>query len=185
MPTIFVAGSLNIKHLHPLFLERLRNIVDSNMNVVVGDADGADKSIQEFLHDVKADLVTVYCSGSRPRNNVGHWPTNSVSTDAEAGTRAYFTAKDLEMAKVADYGLMIWDGKSTGTLSNAIELLKRAKKCVVFINRDKTFITFSNVSELRRLVGVMSEAARFKAESKIGLSSKIADIAHEQFDLPL
>jgi len=43
------------------------------------------------------------------------------------------------MADVADYGLMIWDAKSTGTLSNVIELLKRKKKAVVFVNKEKTF----------------------------------------------
>lgn len=185
MPTIFAAGSLNIKHLHPLFLERLRNVVASNMEVVVGDADGADKAIQEFLQDVGAASVTVYCSGPQARNNVGGWPVRAVFSEAEPGTRAFFTAKDLEMAKVADYGLMVWDGKSTGTLSNTIELLKRGKKSVVFVNRERMFITVFDVDTLRKLAGLMSEGARNKAESKIGLSSKIADIAHEQFGLPL
>lgn len=185
MPTVFAAGSLNIKHLHPLFLERLRNVVASNMDVVVGDADGADKAIQESLHELGAISVTVYCSGPRPRNNVGGWPIQVVSSEAEPGTRAFFTAKDLEMAKVADYGLMVWDGKSTGTLSNTIELLRRGKKSVVFVNRDRTFITVSDVDALRKLASLMSETARNKAESKIRLSSKIADIAHEQFGLPL
>lgn len=185
MPVIFAAGSINIKHLHPHFLERLRNVVASNMEVVVGDADGADKAIQEFLQEMGAALVTVYCSGLRPRNNVGDWPIRVVSSEAEPGTRAFFTAKDLEMAKVADYGLMVWDGKSTGTLSNTIELLKRGKKSVVFVNRDRTFVTVSDVEALRNLIGLMSDAARNKAESKIGLSAKIADIAHEQFGLPL
>lgn len=185
MPTIFAGGSLNIKHLHPLFLERLRNVISSNMNVVVGDADGADKAIQEFLHEMGAVSVMIYCSGPNPRNNVGDWPTRVVSSEAEPGTRAFFTAKDLEMAKVADYGLMVWDGKSTGTLSNTIELLKRGKKSVVFVNRDRAFVTVSDVAALKGLAGLMSEAARNKAESKIRLSSKIADIAHEQFGLPL
>jgi hypothetical protein len=185
MPKIFAAGSLNIRHLHPLFLERLRNVVASNMEVLIGDADGADKAIQEFLQEMGAALVTVYCSGPQARNNIGGWPIRVVSSEAEPGTRAFFTAKDLEMAKVADYGLMVWDGKSTGTLSNAIELLKRGKKSVVFVNRDRTFVTVSDVDTLRELVGLMSEGARNKAESKIRLSSKIADIAHEQFGLPL
>ncbi|MGZ5441159.1 MAG: hypothetical protein ACXW5U_05340 [Thermoanaerobaculia bacterium] len=28
----------------------------------------------------------------------------------------YFTAKDAAMAEQADYGLMLWDGESVGTL---------------------------------------------------------------------
>jgi hypothetical protein len=183
MPTVFVAGSMNIKHLHPLFVERLSNIVSSKLDVVVGDADGADASIQESLLELDAAVVTVYCSGKQPRNNVGNWPVQCIVPDASPGTRAYFTAKDLEMAKVADYGLMIWDAKSTGTLSNVIELLRRGKKCVVFVNKEKTFFTVADVEVLKNLINVMSEAARTKAENKIGLSLKVNSIAHEQFGL--
>jgi hypothetical protein len=185
MTTVFVAGSINIKRLHPLFIERLSNIASSNMAVVVGDANGADTSIQKSLLAKNASPVTVYCSGLRPRNNVGNWPVQSVFPEEEAGTRAYFTAKDLEMARVADYGLMLWDAKSTGTLSNVIELLKRSKKCVVFVNKEKVFITVSDIDGLKKLVNVMSETARIKAENKIKLSSKISRISSEQLGLPL
>src|SRR5258708_5693423 len=125
MTIVFVAGSMNIKRLHPLFMARLKNILTSNLDVVVGDAEGADTSIQVALFEMNAPSVTVYCSGLKPRNNKGNWPVQTVLSNAEAGTRAYFTAKDQEMAKVADYGLMLWDAKSTGTLTNVIELLKR------------------------------------------------------------
>ena len=185
MTTVFVAGSLNIKRLHPLFTERLSNIVSSDIDVVVGDANGADTSIQKSLLAKHTGNVTVYCSGSRPRNNLGNWPVQNVYPNHDVGTRAYFTAKDLEMARVADYGLMMWDSKSTGTLSNAIELLRRGKKCVVFVNKNKAFITVFDIDGLKRLVSVMSEPARIRAENKIRLSSKIASIASEQFDLPL
>ena len=45
-------------------------IVSSNLDIVVGDADGADVSIQKFLHYHQAEKVTVYCTGDVPRNNV-------------------------------------------------------------------------------------------------------------------
>src|SRR5271154_6727387 len=122
MTTVFVAGSLSIKRLHPLFLERVDTVVTSGFSVVVGDADGADASIQKFLSQNGAQNVTVYCAGDTPRNNIGQWPVEKVSSEAEVGSRAYFSAKDIAMAKVADFGLMIWDAKSTGTLSNVIEL---------------------------------------------------------------
>ena len=80
---------------------------------------------------------------------------------------------------------MLWDAKSTGTLSNVIELSKRGKKCVVFVNKDETFTTVSDIDSLKKLVSAMSEAARTKAEDKIALSSKLDSIAHEQFGLPL
>jgi hypothetical protein len=185
MSTVFIAGSLSIKNLHACFLERLDRIVGVEFDLVVGDADGADASIQQALLDRSAAFVTVYCSGRTPRNNLGNWPVRQVETDAQPGTRAFFTAKDVEMAKVADYGLMMWDAKSTGTLSNVIELLKRGRTSRVFVNKEKQFLTVSDVGTLRSLVGLMSEGAHSKAEQKIGLSRRIDAFEREQFSMPV
>lgn len=185
MTTVFIAGSISISRLHEKVADRINKIVSSDFNVVVGDADGADTSIQECLQRYQARKVTVYCTGDSPRNNVAEWPVHRVVSKAKAGTRAYFTAKDLEMARHSDYGLMVWDCKSTGTLSNVIELLREKKKSVVFVNKNKDFVTVSDKDGLERLVAFMSDHARAKAEEKIGLTAKIANIAHEQFSLDI
>ena len=185
MTTVFIAGSISISRLHEKVADRINKIVSSDFNVVVGDADGADTSIQECLQRYQAGKVTVYCTGDSPRNNVAEWPVHRVVSKAKAGTRAYFTAKDLEMARHSDYGLMVWDCKSTGTLSNVIELLREKKKSVVFVNKNKDFVTVSDKDGLERLVAFMSDHARAKAEEKIGLTAKIANIAHEQFSLDI
>ncbi|GAB1717959.1 MAG: hypothetical protein NTAFB05_30010 [Nitrobacter sp.] len=185
MTTVFIAGSISISRLHEKVADRINKIVSSDFNVVVGDADGADTSIQECLQRYQAGKVTVYCTGDSPRNNVAEWPVHRVVSKAKAGTRAYFTAKDLAMARHSDYGLMVWDCKSTGTLSNVIELLREKKKSVVFVNKNKDFVTVSDKDDLERLVDFMSENARAKAEEKIGLTAKIASVAHEQFSLDI
>lgn len=185
MTTVFIAGSISISRLHEKVLDRINRIVSSDFNVVVGDADGADTSIQECLQRYRAGKVTVYCTGDSPRNNVAEWPVHRVVSKAKAGTRAFFTAKDLEMARDSDYGLMVWDCKSTGTLSNVIELLREKKKSVVFVNKNKDFVTVSDRDGLERLVAFMSDHARAKAEEKIGLAAKIASIAHEQLSLDI
>ena len=185
MTTVFIAGSISISRLHEKVADRISKIVSSDFDVVVGDADGADTSIQECLQRHQAGKVTVYCTGESPRNNVAEWPVRRIVSKAKVGTRAYFTAKDREMALDSDYGLMIWDCKSTGTLSNVIELLRETKKSVVFVNKNKDFVTVSDKGGLERLLGFMSDHARAKAEEKIGLTAKIASIAHEQFSLDI
>lgn len=175
MTTVFIAGSMNIKRLDALVKSRIDNIVASDFKVVIGDADGADSSVQRYLLDLGA-MATVYCSGQCPRNNVGEWPVVEVETQAAVGSRAFFTAKDLAMSKAADFGLMIWDARSTGTLSNVLELLSQRKKSLVFVNKKKEFITVGNAPQLVSLVANMSAAARAKAEAKMGLSKRIADI---------
>lgn len=185
MTTVFIAGSISISRLHAKVQERINKIVSSNFEVVVGDADGADTSIQECLFKYQAQRVTVYCTGDTPRNNVANWPVHKVASKAKAGTRAYFTAKDLEMARRSDYGLMVWDCKSTGTLSNVIELLKEKKKSVVFVNKKTDFVTISDRVGLEHLLALMSDHARIKAEQKIGLSSVVASLSQDQLALAL
>lgn len=173
MTTVFIAGSINIKHLDPLVQTRLMNVIAQDYQVLVGDADGADSAIQRFLHENHASHVTVYCAGDKPRNNLGEWAVNPVKTYHAKGTRAFFTAKDLAMAEVADYGLMIWDTKSTGTLNNVIELLTRKKNALVFINKDKAFHKVVTVADLDALVARMADASRLKADTKMGLNERI------------
>lgn len=106
MTTVFIAGSINIKNLDPKVKERINNIVASDFEVVVGDAGGADTSIQEYLLSLERSRTTVFCSGSTLRNNLGQWPARTVDSKHSKGSRAFFTEKDVVMAEAADYGLM-------------------------------------------------------------------------------
>ncbi|MHC8355583.1 hypothetical protein ACYZTL_10155 [Pseudomonas sp. LB3P81] len=183
MTTVFIAGSINIRHLDPKVKERIDNIVASEFDVVVGDAGGADTSIQEYLLSLSLSKTTIYCSGATPRNNLGKWPARTVETKHAKGSRAFFTAKDVVMAEAADYGLMIWDAKSTGTLSNVIELLSRRKKSLVFVNKEKAFKVVGDVSQLEDLVAVMSDQDKQKADAKIKLFDRISLLKHDQAEL--
>ena len=78
---------------------------------------------------------------------------------------------------------MIWDTKSTGTLSNVIELLKNNKECVVFINKIKKIKTISDVTALEELIIYMSDHALIKADKKIGLLKNIDEIKHHQLQM--
>lgn len=176
MTTVFIAGSITIKNLDQMVKDRIDNIAASKFRILVGDANGVDASIQEYLRQIGYKNATVYCSGSIPRNNIGGWPVHSVVTKAAQGTRAFFTAKDVEMAKSADFGLMIWDAKSTGTITNVIEILSRRKKSVVFINKAKSFKTIRTVEELDQLIQCMSEESKVKAHQKMKLFDKIEDL---------
>lgn len=185
MPTVFIAGSMTIKNIDHKVRERIVNILSLDYDVVVGDADGVDTSIQQLLFEYGPCKATVYCTGEKPRNNVANWPVHCVKTYHPKGTRAYFTAKDIEMAKDADYGLMIWDTKSPGTLSNVIELLSRKKNSVVFINKTKEFYKVVDVDDLEHLANLMSSDARTKAESKIDLEARIAELRSRQRQLEI
>lgn len=185
MTTVFIAGSITIKHLDAKVQERILNIMHQNFDVIVGDADGVDTSIQQFLMDMDYTRVTVFCTGDTPRNNVGNWPVNNVKSYSKPGSRAYFTAKDVAMAKVADSGLMIWDTKSTGTLSNVISLLEDKKFSRIFISSLGTFVVVKNVETLDALLALMPPSARLKADTKIGLDEKVAALRSREIQMAL
>ncbi|MDI9407948.1 MAG: hypothetical protein QM523_01730 [Candidatus Pacebacteria bacterium] len=180
---VFIAGSINIKLLDPKVKERIDKIIAQDFEVVVGDADGVDSSIQKYLAGHNKSKATVFCSGEGPRNNLGHWPVQCVETNHSQGSRAFFVAKDIRMAEVADFGFMIWDTKSAGTLSNIIELLTRKKKSLVFVNNIKVFKNIGTVDELEELLSFMSEHAKQKADQKIKLFSRINAIKNEQIQI--
>lgn len=180
MPTVFIAGSIKIKRLDSRFVDRIETVVSEGLSVVLGDANGADTSIQQELSRLSAPDVTVFCTGSMPRNNVGSWPVERVQSTAASGTRAFFTAKDIRMAERADYGLMLWDAASTGTLSNVFELLSRNKSTVVFVNREKEFVNIKQNDDILKLVSMMSEGARQSAERKINLGKKVSAFMNVQ-----
>ena len=125
--TVFIAGSIKIKHLDRKFKERIDKIIASGIDLVVGDADGADTAIQTYLFEQGSSNTTVNEVKKRQRaamvhrgetmsGDVDNGPIHSVTSDLAPGVRAYFTAKDVAMAEAADYGLMMWDAISTGTL---------------------------------------------------------------------
>lgn len=174
---------MNIKHLDQKVKMRIDNIVAQDFEVVVGDANGVDTSIQQYLVDHGATRAIVFCSGNRPRNNIGHWPIECVETKHSQGSRAFFTAKDIRMAEVADIGFMIWDTKSTGTLSNVLELLTRKKKSIVFVNKTKTFKSIASVEQFEELLSLMSQHAKQKADEKIRLFSRVHAMKHEQIQM--
>lgn len=183
MHKVFISGSMRIKNLDNNVLNRINNIINSNYQVIVGDADGVDSSIQEYLNNKQSKYVVVYCTGDQPRNNIGHWLVEIIHTDEKPGTRSFYTAKDIKMADDCDFGLMVWDTKSTGTLSNAIELLKRNKISLIYINKAKEFLKVKEVNDLEKLITYMSDSAKTKAEAKLGLKNQIESIKNKQSSL--
>lgn len=152
MNTIFIGGSRHVSRLPAEVRKRLDNVVSSGHQVVVGDANGADKAVQKHFVDVGYPHVTVFCSGDAPRNNLGSWTMRRV--DAPKGARGFqfYAAKDREMACEADFGLMIWDGKSPGTVLNVLRLVQAGKISVLFNVSDKAAVTVKSVNQYRDFI---------------------------------
>ena len=147
MSTIFVGGSRRVSRLPAEAKERLNNVIGSGFNVIVGDANGADKAVQKHLLESAYEKVTVFCSGSRCRNNLGDWPTHNLQAPKSAKGFQFYATKDREMAQEADFGLMIWDGKSAGTVLNVLRLIGTGKKAVLLNAKEKRTTTFKTAAD--------------------------------------
>lgn len=133
MKVVFIGGSRRIGRLPAGAVERLDRIVEKRLRVVVGDAPGADRAVQDHLHRRGYEFVEVYFSGEECRNNVGGWPSVGVAAASARKDFDHYAAKDRIMAERADVGLMIWDGKSVGTLMNVARLVRRGKKIALYV----------------------------------------------------
>lgn len=143
---VFVSGSISIKSLPIIAIQKLDGIMKSNLTVILGDANGTDFLVQDYLYNHHYENVRVYYAGNSIRNNVGKWMTLNVPSMGLKG-RKKFTLKDIKMAEDSDYGLMIWDGVSKGTKRNIDEMLSLKKHFYVVMNNllltDKDFFTES------------------------------------------
>jgi hypothetical protein len=176
MTSVFVAGSRNLSALNEEVRERLNNLISGSYKVLVGDANGADKAVQKFFHDRNYNHVIVYCSGEACRNNIGDWPVIKVSVPPSVKGRDFHVRKDLEMAHDADYGLMIWDAKSPGTLGNVLELLKEGKNALVYVSRDSSFHPVTSGNDLEDLLAKCSPEEMNYLRRKINLEARISEI---------
>lgn len=160
MNTIFIGGSRHVSRLPPEIKKRLDNVVASGHRVIVGDANGADKAVQKHFLDKHYDKVTVFCSGSAPRNNLGPWLIHQVDAPRSAKGFQFYAAKDREMAREADFGLMIWDGRSPGTVLNVLRLALAGKIAVLFNVPAKNVVNIKSVEAWRDFIAHCSDDLR-------------------------
>ena len=118
--TVFITGSRGIKELNPEAIEALDKIIVRGFEIVVGDCYGVDRTVQTYLSQKGyASHVTVYHTAKEPRNFVDSAFNHCYTPSPD------LRHKNTEMAKVANYGLAIWDGHSRGT---ADSIRKMAEK---------------------------------------------------------
>lgn len=157
---VFIAGPRTIRKLDSMVEERLCNIMQKEIDILVGDADGVDKLVQQYLSPKGYERVSVYASEGKTRNNLGNWPIEAVPVGKNTRGFAFYAAKDLQMAEDADYGFMIWNGKSKGTLNNILNLLVKDKKVLVFFVPHRKFYSLDSLEDARQLVSACDEETR-------------------------
>jgi hypothetical protein len=178
MTTVFVGGSRHVSRLNANVRARLDNIIAKAFPVLVGDANGADKAVQQYLHSQHYQNVSVFCVGGFCRNNVGHWQQRDIQSESRIRDAQFFSTKDRVMAEEATVGLMIWDGKSIGTLLNVYRLLGLGKNAVVYNVPEKRFIEFKRRSQWDEFMAECDSGLRHKVEQRAALEQPVSATRH-------
>ena len=166
MTKIFIGGSRRISRLGADVKRRIDRIIEKRLPVLVGDANGADKAVQDYMKSKGYDLVEVFCSGDSCRNNRGGWETRTVPVPQNGGRKdfSFYAIKDRAMAEEATVGLMLWDGESVGTVMNVLRLIRSHKKVVVYVTPDHEFVDIKTEDDW----------AQFLSRCGAGLRERIA-----------
>jgi hypothetical protein len=173
MVKVFIGGSQSIRELPAPVAARIDNIVERVFTVLIGDANGADTCVQKYLAEKGHADALVFCTGVC-RNNVGGWKTVVVSANAGERGFDFYALKDREMAREADYGFMVWDGRSKGTLNNVLNLLSENKSALVFFSPEESFHTIRNTEDLSALLAKCGERTLAIFEERLELSKRLS-----------
>jgi len=173
MAMIFLGGSRDIFELPPPAIERIGAIVAAEHGVLIGDAPGADAEMQGLLAGYNYEHVGVFHAGAEPRNNLGDWAAYHVPPPVGAKGFAIHAAKDREMARRADFGLMVWDGASPGTCLNMLRLAMLASPCVFYDTMRGTVGTVHTVADWRAMLEHNGSDVRRDVETRMTADERV------------
>lgn len=142
--TVFISGSSKTQsedspYYRAELPKNITNELDMHMKnndkILVGDAPGIDRQVQDYLNSKNYDRVEVYGPGEKVRYSANEkWKTNPIDDpDHEVGSKEWLAKKDIAMANAADEGLaIILDEGSKATRKNIERLIKDDKNVKVF-----------------------------------------------------
>lgn len=141
--TVFVSGSSKTQSKDSPYYRKelpkgIRDSLDEHIKkknkIIVGDAPGIDRQVQDYLKSKNYKNVEVYGPGKQVRYSADEkWKTNPIDSDYEEGSKEWLAEKDKVMSKVATEGLaiVIPEG-SKATRKNIDRLIEQNKKVSIY-----------------------------------------------------
>ena len=142
---LFVSGSSKTqnkdseyyrKNLPKPIRKELKNAMKSGSTILVGDAPGIDRQVQDYLHKKKYKNVEVYSPGTQARYKAGKEWTNHLVNDTkhEPGSKEWLAKKDVAMTNASSRGLaVVLDNGANATRNNVKRLREQGKDAVVYM----------------------------------------------------
>ncbi len=150
---IFIAGARSVQKLDVSVQQRMMTIYQKGYDVLVGDCYGVDASVQRFYSNLGYSNVTIFASNGKARNNIGGWNVRNVAVPSHIHGFDFYKQKDIAMTNEADYGFMIWDGESRGTLNNTINLIMQHKNVLMYLTTIDRMVVIKTLGDLDKVIG--------------------------------
>lgn len=143
--TLFVSGSSKTqdsdspyyrKRLPKAIREELDRSMKAKEKIVVGDAPGIDRQVQDYLNKKKYDSVEVYGPGKQIRYSANKkWKATAIDDPQhEPYSPEWLRKKDEFMTQISDKGLaVILDEGSRATRNNIQRLIDQEKSVKVYM----------------------------------------------------
>lgn len=141
---VFISGSWRTsENGSPYSRKVLSNKVTSKIDeyitdkkqIIVGEAPGIDRQVQDYLNSRNYRNVVVYHAGSQPRYlSNRNWNTVSILSNLEEGSKEWLASKDIAMSDAATEGLAIIldNNGAQATRNNIIRLYNSGKPVMAF-----------------------------------------------------
>lgn len=142
--TLFVSGSSKTQFKDSGYYRRtlpkevrqvLQKCMDEKVDIIVGDAPGIDRQVQNFLNRHKYDRVEIYGPGKQVRYSANkRWKTNPIDDpDHEPMSPEWLAKKDIAMERAATEGLaVVLDEGAKATRNNVARLEANGKPVSVY-----------------------------------------------------
>ena len=105
---VFISGKVSYdRRISTRVQNELDAVMKANAKVIVGDAPGADRRVQDYLAEKRYRNVEVYTTDEQVRNNSGNWPVNKISANGHTDEREIRRQKDIAMTNAATRGFAI------------------------------------------------------------------------------
>ena len=175
MTRVFIGGPRTLESLDSEVKHRLDTHMDKGHQVLIGDADGADKAVQAYLEFKRYREVQVYFGGNEPRNNLGKWVVRQVDSDGAKRSLEREAARDRVMAHEAEAGFMVWDGKSPEIAMNTWRMIVLRKTTVVYDTRTQSLFNVRAAKDWRQMTQGMGITRTQRLQRFLEIESAYGD----------
>lgn len=115
---------------------KINGYIKDRAKIVVGDAPGIDRQVQDYLNDVGYDNVEIYGPGKKVRYAANDkWKTNPIDApEFEEMSPEWLRKKDIAMTNEATEGLaIVLDEGAKATRNNVERLREQGKNVDVYV----------------------------------------------------